>query len=297
MTLPHIFLNPALRDFLLALFIAGVAYSVAAFSGFVFEALSRRLPARRLFFKRLQPLPQLAAYVIGGYLIIRIVGPDQTSLYAMLGSVALALGLAAQDLVKDLLGGLVVLVDTPFQIGDRITVGGHYGEVRKIGLRSTKLVTSEDVLVTVPNSQVLSAPVANSNAGAVDSMVTTHLFLPPLADLGQIGNLAREAALTSKATHPGRPIRILFTSKQSEGHDIVDMEIRAYVFDVRYESLFTSDLTRRVKSALRERGLILEDLKMDEVEQRIRSSLADAVVELGKEFASADRPKRGAQAS
>ena len=295
--MPDITLNPAITDVLLALLIAGVAYAVATLSGFVFEALSRRLPARRLFFKRLQPLPQLAAYVVAGYLIIRIVGPDQTSLYAILGSVALALGLAAQDLVKDLLGGLVILIDTPFQIGDRITVDGQYGEVRKIGLRSTKIVTLEDVQVTVPNSHVLGASVANSNAGAVDSLVATHIYLRSEANLEAIGAIAREAALTSKATHRGRPVNILFTSKHAEDHDLIDMEVRAYVFDIRYEQMFTTDLTRRIKTALRERGLLLEDVKMEEVEKRIRESLADAVVDLGKEFADAHPSKRRILAS
>jgi small-conductance mechanosensitive channel len=287
MDVPEISLNPAITDVLLALLIAGLAYAFATLSGFVFEALSRRLPARRLFFKRLQPLPQLGAYVIAGYLIVRIVGPDQTSLYAILGSVALALGLAAQDLVKDLLGGIVVLIDTPFQIGDRIKVGEHYGEVRKIGLRSTKLLTLDEVLVTVPNSQVLSAAIANSNAGAVDCLIVTHLYLRANADIAQIGDIAREAVLTSKATHLGRPIRVLFTSRQAEDHDVVDLEIRASVFDVSYESLYVADLTRRIKNTMRARGLLTEDLAMDEVERHVQSTLADTIVDLGKEFASA----------
>ncbi|MGH7803252.1 MAG: hypothetical protein ACREQJ_02815, partial [Candidatus Binatia bacterium] len=69
MDIPEISLNPAITDVLLSLLIAAVVYAVATLTGFVFEALSRRLPARRLFFKRLQPFPQLGAYVIGGYLI------------------------------------------------------------------------------------------------------------------------------------------------------------------------------------------------------------------------------------
>jgi len=295
--MPSVSFNPAILDVLLALFIAAAAYVFAAFSGYTFEALSRRFPARRLFFKRLQPLPQLAAYVVGGYLIVRIVGPDQTSLYAILGSVALALGLAAQDLVKDLLGGLVILIDTPFQIGDRVKVDGHYGEVKTIGLRSTKLVTGEDVLITVPNSHVLGASVENSNAGAVESLITTHIHLPALADLVAIGDVAREAAITSKATHPGRPIQVLFTSKQAEDHDVVDLEIRSYVFDIRYESKYAAELTRRIKTVLKERGLLLEDLKMEDVERRIRDSLADAVVDLGNEFANANRPNGKVQAN
>lgn len=281
--LQTISINPAFADVLLAVLIVALAYGVATVSNFMLEALSKRFPARRLFFKRLQPVPQLGSYAVGGYLVIEILGPDQTSLYAILGSMALALGLAAQDLVKDVLGGLVVLVDKPFQIGDRIRVADYYGEVSHIGLRSTKLVTSANSLVTIPNSQLLSAAASNTNAGAVHCMVTTHIYLPPQADLGTIGNIAREAALTSKAAYQGKPITVLF--KAETGEELTDMEIRAYVFEMRYEEMFVSDLRRRIMKALLEKGLISKDLEMDEVDERIQSSIADNLVDLGKQFA------------
>ena len=167
-------INPAFTDVFFAVLIVALAYGVATASAFTLEAFSNRFPARRLLFKRLQPIPQLGAYAVGGYLVLKILGPNQASLYAILGSMALALGLAAQDLVKDILGGLVVLIDKPYQIGDRIRVADYYGEVNHIGLRSTKLVTSANTLVTVPNSQILSAAVSNTNAGAVHCLVTTQ---------------------------------------------------------------------------------------------------------------------------
>lgn len=281
--LQNISINQAFTDVFLAVLILALAYGVATVSMSILEALSKRFPARRLFFKRLQPVPQLGSYAVAGYLVIEILGPDQTSLYAILGSMALALGLAAQDLVKDVLGGLVVLVDKPFQIGDRIRVGDYYGEVSRIGLRSTKLVTSANSLVTVPNSQLLSTAASNTNAGAVHCLVTTHIYLPPQVDLGAIGEIAREAALTSKATYLGKPITVLF--KAETGEDRTDMEIRAYVFEMRYEEMFVSDLRRRIMKALLEKGLIPKDLEIEEVDERIQSTIADNLVDLGKQFA------------
>lgn len=282
--LTNISINPAFTDVLSAILIVVLAYGAATVSMFILEALSKRFPARRLFFKRLQPFPQLGSYAVGGYLVIEILGPDQTSLYAILGSMALALGLAAQDLVKDVLGGLVVLVDKPFQIGDRIRVADYYGEVSHIGLRSTKLVTSANSLVTVPNSQLLSAAASNTNAGAVHCLVTTHIYLPPQVDLGTIGNIAGEAALTSKAAYLGKPITVLFKNADT-GEGMTDMEIRAYVFEMRYEEMFVSDLRRRIMKALLEKGLIPKDLEMEEVDERIQSTIADNLVDLGEQFA------------
>jgi hypothetical protein len=59
-------------------------------------------------------------------------------------SIGIALGLGAQDLVRNVIGGIVVLADRPFQLGDRVRVGDAYGEIDHIGLRSTKLTTPDD---------------------------------------------------------------------------------------------------------------------------------------------------------
>ncbi|MGR9107702.1 MAG: mechanosensitive ion channel family protein [Gammaproteobacteria bacterium] len=280
-------INSNLSDVFLAILAVGLAYGVASLSIFILEALSKRFPARRLFFKRLQPVPQLGSFIVGGYLVIATLGPDQNSLLAILGSMALALGLAAQDLVKDVLGGLVVIIDKPFQIGDRIHVADHYGEVIHIGLRSTKLVTSANALVTVPNSQLLGEAVSNTNAGAVHCLVTTHIFLPPEADLGTIGNIAHEAALTSKASYPGKPITVLFKQADTDD-DMTDMEVRAYVFEIRYEEMFVSDLRRRILAALLEKGLISDDFDTETIDERIQSGLADNLLDLGRRFARKD---------
>ncbi|MCB0314052.1 MAG: mechanosensitive ion channel, partial [Calditrichaeota bacterium] len=52
-----------------------------------------------------------------------------------------AIGFAAQDILKNIFGGLMLLLDRPFQVGDKIEAGGHYGEVVQIGLRTVRIVT------------------------------------------------------------------------------------------------------------------------------------------------------------
>jgi len=279
---------------LFALVILAAIYGVATILTFTLERLSERFPARRFFFKKLQPIPQIGGYALAAYFIIRILSPEKESLYAMLASMALAIGLAAQDLIKDLIGGFVVLFDKSFQIGDRIRVDDFYGEVTKIGLRSTKMVTPDDSLITIPNSHLLEAGVSNTNAGAVDCLVTSHIYLPPHVDLVTIETIAREAVLTSKAVHLEKPVTILIKEELIETR-LAHLEIRAYVFDTRYEEMFATDLTRRIKTALFENDLIPEDLgpdddllkeiKSDKLNERIRSAVADNLIDLGAHFA------------
>ena len=88
-------------------------------------------------------------------------GFDVAALIAGLGIGGLALALAAQDTVKNIFGGLMVFVDKPFKMKDRIKVNGIDGFVEEIGVRSTRIRTLEGRLVTMPNGQFSDNAVEN----------------------------------------------------------------------------------------------------------------------------------------
>ena len=84
-----------------------------------------------------------------------------TSIIAGLGIGGLAFALAAQDSIKNIFGSIVLFVDKPFEIGDRIVVDGHDGPVEEVGLRSTKIRTLDGHLITVPNGQLANKTIQN----------------------------------------------------------------------------------------------------------------------------------------
>ena len=124
------------------------------------------------------------------------------------GASVFAIGFAAQDLFKNFLGGLTILFDRPFQVGDKVEISPYYGEIVSIGLRSTKLVTNDDNLVTVPNSKLLDTSVSNGNAGALDFQVVTDVFLPAHTDVYRAESIAWQAAATSPYTFLDKPIAV-----------------------------------------------------------------------------------------
>jgi MscS family membrane protein len=84
-----------------------------------------------------------------------------SGLLAGLGLGGLAFALAAKDMLANLFGGLVILLDHPFSIGDWVRTGDVEGTIEDINFRSLKIRTYSQAVVTVPNSMVASAPVAN----------------------------------------------------------------------------------------------------------------------------------------
>ncbi len=100
------------------------------------------------------------------YAILIAWGQDVTGLIASAGILGLALSFAAKDTLANLFAGVAILADRPYQIGHYIILdGGERGEVTHIGLRSTRLLTRDDVEVSIPNSVVGNAKIVNEAAG------------------------------------------------------------------------------------------------------------------------------------
>ena len=169
----------------------------------------------------------------------------------------MALGFAAQDLLKNVFGGLIVVLDQPFQVGDKIRVGGTYGEVVSIGLRSTRIVTADDDSVSVPNSQVVEEQVANANTGKLNCQVVTNLYLPGRVDERKAREIAFEAAVNSKYVFLEKPIQV-FIEDEFHTTFVTRVKVRAYVLDPRFEFLLRSDITERARDGFRAAGLAPE---------------------------------------
>jgi len=220
------------------------------------DALAERNASRRLFYKRLVPIVRIVLWVFAAYLIIRVIFQvDYQGLVAAAAAVGVAVGFAAQDLLKNLFGGLILVFDQPFQAGDKIRVGGTYGEVVSIGLRSTRIVTPDDNLVSVPNAEVVDHQVANANAGQLHCQVVTDLFLPGWADEAQAKRIAFDAAASSKYVYLNKPIVVLISDVFKETF-LTQVRVKAYVMDPRLEFLFQSDVTERARAGFREAGLL-----------------------------------------
>jgi small-conductance mechanosensitive channel len=221
----------------------------------LFQRLETQNPRTRFLANQLEPPLRILLWFVALVFAIEVVAPSKDAFLAALGSAALAIGLGLQDLIKNLIGGLVIVADAPFQKGDRIKIGNAFGEVVHIGLRSTKLLTSDGILVAVPNSDILTQQTFNASGGVPESIVTTHINIPRGTDPDAVLRIAREVAVSCPYTHLGRPISVGFEDKASL-HSFMNLIIDAYVYDHRYASAMQTDILRRAHQHLMSRGLL-----------------------------------------
>jgi len=103
----------------------------------------------------------LVVIMVGLFIAQNVFDWNIAALLAGLGLGGLAFALAAKDMVANLFGSVTIFADRPFQMGDRVKVGGHDGVIESVGFRSTSLRTLDGHLVTVPNSIVANTVVEN----------------------------------------------------------------------------------------------------------------------------------------
>src|SRR6056297_785419 len=100
-------------------------------------------------------------FIIGAIIVLREFGIDIGAILAGLGVVGLTLGFAAQDALSNIISGIFIFWDKPFVIGDLIEVNEHYGRVDIITMRSTRLITVNGKMLSIPNSEIINSTVAS----------------------------------------------------------------------------------------------------------------------------------------
>ena len=221
------------------------------------EAIAERWPNLRLTIKRLIPSIRIISWIIVIYeIIVVVLAPPIETIIAFSASAGIAIGFASQDILKNIFGGLMILFDRPFQVGDKVEAAGHYGEVMQIGLRTVRIVTPDDNLVSVPNGEIMNQAVSNANAGESNCQVVAEFFLPPQIDLERTREIAYLAAATSRYVFLNKPIVVIFKNEIHEGRSLLKMRLKAYVLDIRYEFPFMSDMTETVLRELLAKELV-----------------------------------------
>ncbi|MBB5328777.1 mechanosensitive ion channel family protein [Tunturiibacter gelidoferens] len=221
----------------------------------LFDGLEKHNPRLRFFLRQVEPPLRVAIWFAALLLSAEILAPSKSAFLAALGSAALAIGLGLQDLIKNLIGGFVVIVDRPFQTGDRVEFGEACGEVKQIGLRSTKVLADSGMLVTIPNADVLTKPIFNANVGVAECMVSAEVALPASADVDEALKLCRQVAVCCPYTYLGRHVEVDL-HQDNKRQKMTLLVIQAYVYDHRFASAMKTDILRRAQREFLSHGIL-----------------------------------------
>lgn len=234
-----------------------VTYVLVRFMTSALQELGTRWVDKRLLINQLATLARFAVWLLGlGVALAFSVSLTKEVLLAVGGTAALTIGFALKDLAASILAGVIIIIDRPFQVGDRVSFGGVYGEIASIGLRSVRLVTLDDNVVTIPNNKFLTDIVSSGNWGALDMMIQMDFFVGVDQDVARAEELVGEALTSCRYAYTKKPWVVLVNQVLQENVMAIRLRAKAYVLDVQYEKAFETDVTKRVMASFREHRIL-----------------------------------------
>jgi MscS family membrane protein len=155
---------------LLSLLILRLMKSAMRASHMGLEILGRIRNRYEIVEERTIPLFDLVMTIMiigaAAYALLMVWDINPTAWLASAGVIGIAVGFAARDTLANLFAGFFIIADAPYKLGDYIVLdSGDRGEVTKVGIRSTRLLTRDDVEITVPNSEMANAKIFNESGG------------------------------------------------------------------------------------------------------------------------------------
>lgn len=214
---------------------------------------SAQFASRRLTMQKIATIAQFLIFILTAVIVTALsFRIDKTVLTLIGGSAAVAIGFAMKDLVASFIAGIIIIMDRPFQVGDRVSFDGFYGDITAIGLRSVRLQTLDDNTITIPNNKFLSDSTSSGNYGALDMQVVIDFHIGVDQDLDRARTIVTEAALSSRYVYLAKPVVVLVTQEIVQNLIAVRLRLKAYVLDTQHEKAFETDITLRCLRAMRE---------------------------------------------
>ena len=152
MNLETILNNPLLKDIILTFIILIASLLIIKWTSIFINNIGKKFEFDATLIQVINELIKYTVYALAVTLILNGLGINITAIAVSLGIVGIAVGFAARDTISNFISGLFVLGDKSFKVGDIIEISDQKGKVTIMGFRVTKLVTPDNNIITIPNS-------------------------------------------------------------------------------------------------------------------------------------------------
>ena len=235
-------------------------------SRMLLQRMSRRRGKARLITSQTLPLfTNLAAVVIvalGIYFIFQAWQIDMTAWLASAGIVGIAVGFAAKDTLANLFSGVFIMADSPYKLGDYVVIDESVrGKITHMGIRSTRLLTRDDVEVTIPNSLMGNSKVVNESGGPHEKYrIRIKIDVAYGSDLDQVNDILVEIAGAEPdvCTEPEARVRY-----RAFGPSGVSLELLAWVEEPELRGKVVHLLIMAIYKRFRQEGIEIPYSKQD----------------------------------
>lgn len=190
--------------------------------------------------------------IIGAIVAFQFVGINLSGLAVIFGLLSVGIGFGLQNITSNFIAGLILLFERPIKIGDRVTVADTEGDVIAINMRSTTILSLNNIAIIVPNSEFISSNVINWSYGDLKTRFVIDVGVSYGSDLNLVLKTLREIA----DSHPGvlrePPPDVLL---DSFGDSSWNMKMRVWIADPKNHYIIRSELNCAIVEKFRENNI------------------------------------------
>lgn len=217
-------------------------------------------------FDLLNKFSGIIIFAVAILLALDVLGVNVVPLVAGAGIAGIAVGFAAKDTLSNLIAGILLIIDRPFEIGDRIELwsapqgSATWGDVIDIGLRATKIRTTDNIVIIIPNNEIMMRDIVNYTTISTDIRVRIPIGVSYDTDIKKAKSVILEVAKTAEWVLKDPPPMVVV---RQFGESSVDLELRVWIKDARKRMDTISYTTDEVKEAFDKEGIEIPYPKRD----------------------------------
>jgi small-conductance mechanosensitive channel len=212
----------------------------------------RRLPVEAGAQYAVASLTQYALWVVGLLVALKILNINLTAIAVVAGALGVGIGFGLQNVVANFVCGLVLLVERPIRVRDRITMEGVEGNVRAVNFRSTLIETNDNISVIVPNSEFINKKVINWSIGDPKVRIHVPVGVAYGSNLETVTRTLLSVAAEAEGVlkQPAPEVRFI-----EFGDSSLNMELLVWTVDPARHFLLRSQLNYAIDGAFRKEGV------------------------------------------
>jgi len=211
-----------------------------------------------IVFDLLDRLSGMIVYITAGVLALDFLGVNVMPFIAGAGVLGIAVGFAAKDTLSNFIAGILLLIDRPFEIGDRIELwqappgSASWGDVIDIGLRATKIKNTDNIIIVIPNNTIMTRDIINYTANDSIIRVRVNIGVAYDTDIEHAKTLITDVAASANWILSSPAPKVVV---RNFGESAIDLQLRIWITNARRRMDTISYITDHVKTAFSKAGV------------------------------------------
>jgi len=267
-----IFNVPLIEKAFYAFFIILMALPVNNFFAVILTYLENNIAAKtknkvdNIIFNLLNKFAGVIVYLTAIIMALDMLGINIMPFIAGAGIVGIAIGFAAKDTLSNIIAGILLIIDRPFETGDRIEVwsapsgSATWGDVVNIGLRATKIRTTDNIVIIIPNNEIMKRDIVNYTIITSKIRVRINIGVGYDADIKKAKEIIRRVVDSADWIAKDPPSKVVV---KNFGDSAVNLQLRVWIDDARKRMDTISYITDKVKEEFDKEGIEIPYPKRD----------------------------------